>query len=111
MAKAFCVKAEPWDSFRISPDADVVINATSMGLGGAPSPDLEWPVPRGRGVALDMVYRAPKFLADAASRGWKTVEGLEMLIGQAAPSFEAFFGVPPPENYRALALAALEAQA
>jgi shikimate dehydrogenase len=54
-----------------------------------------------------MVYGAPKFLADAASQGWKTVDGLEMLIGQAAPSFEAFFGVPPPENYRALALAAL----
>lgn len=110
LAKAFRVQTAPWTDLRISPGAEIVINATSMGLGGTASPHLEWPSPSGPGVALDMVYGAAGFLADAAAKGWKTVDGLEMLIGQAAPSFEAFFGVPPPENYRALALAAIEVQ-
>ncbi len=111
LAKTFGVSAEPWTSRKIPPGTEVVINATSMGLGDTPSPQLEWPAPSGPGVALDMVYKAPSFLADAERKGWKTVDGLEMLIGQAAPSFEAFFAVPPPANYRALALAALGAPA
>jgi shikimate dehydrogenase len=111
LARAFCLKTALWEDLTISPGVEVVINATSMGLGGAPSPRLEWPSPSGPGLALDMVYGAPQFLADAASKGWTTVDGVEMLIGQAAPSFEAFFGVPPPANYRLLALAALEARA
>jgi shikimate dehydrogenase len=108
LAEAFGVNTAPWSGLKVSPGAEVVINATSMGLGETPSPRLEWPSPSGPGVALDMVYGAPGFLADAARQGWNTVDGLEMLIGQAAPSFEAFFKVPPPENYRALALVALE---
>jgi shikimate dehydrogenase len=111
LAKEFSVSTEPWADLKISQGAEVVINATSMGLGGTPSPRLEWPSPSGAGLVLDMVYGASQFLAAAKSKGWTTVDGVEMLIGQAAPSFEAFFGVPPTENYRALALAALEAQA
>jgi shikimate dehydrogenase len=34
-------------------------------------------------------------LKDAASRGLKTIDGLGMLMHQAVPSFEAFFGVKP----------------
>ena len=109
LAKAFGVATQPWANPKISPGTEVVINATSMGLGGTPSPQLQWPPPSGPGVALDMVYNAPGFLADAQRMGWETVDGVEMLIGQAAPSFEAFFDAPPPENYRTLALAALEA--
>ncbi|MFM8753212.1 MAG: shikimate dehydrogenase, partial [Phenylobacterium sp.] len=49
-------------------------------------------------VAMDMTYRPLQtaFLTAAAGRGLKTVDGLDMLIGQAIPSFEAFFGQPPP---------------
>lgn len=45
----------------------------------------------------------------AAARGLTVVDGLSMLIGQAIPSFEAFYGVRPPEDVdaRALALAAI----
>jgi shikimate dehydrogenase len=113
LADAFpsSAKAKSGAGFELSAGVEVVINATSLGLGDTPSPRLEWPAPSGPGVALDMVYKsAPtRFLADAAAKGWKPVDGLEMLIGQAAPSFEAFFGVAPPENYRALALAAVGA--
>jgi len=102
--------AAPYDILRAEVTADAVINATSQGLGSTQSPRLNWPV-GGRGrVAMDMVYKdeTTPFLADAKARGWDAVEGLEMLIGQAAPSFEAFYGAPPPPNYRALALAAVK---
>jgi shikimate dehydrogenase len=36
-------------------------------------------------------------LEAAAARGLRTVDGLDMLIGQAIPAFEAFFGQPPPD--------------
>jgi shikimate dehydrogenase len=113
LADAFPTSARtrPWADV-VSAGAEVVINATSLGLGDTPSPRLTWPAPSGPGVALDMVYRASRtgFLADAAEMGWTPVDGLEMLIGQAAPSFEALFGVAPPANYRALALAAAGAR-
>ncbi len=60
---------------------------------------------------MDMVYTplVTPFLAHGRRLGMRTVDGLAMLIGQAAPSFEAFYGRPPPEgvNVRAQALKAL----
>jgi shikimate dehydrogenase len=48
---------------------------------------------------MDMTYRPLRtpFLEAAAARGLRTVDGLDMLIGQAIPAFEAFFGQPPPD--------------
>lgn len=92
--------------------AAVVINATSLGLGGGEGPEA--PLERAPGaVVMDMVYKPlrTRFLDRAAARGHPIVDGLEMLIGQAVPSFEAFFGRPPPDiDVRALALAALESR-
>ena len=92
--------------------AAALITATSLGLaGGAPlNLDLS-PLP-GSAVVMDMVYKPLEtpLLAQARRRGLRTADGLAMLIGQAAPSFEAFFGRPPPSDVdvRALALKALE---
>lgn len=89
-----------------------VINATSAGLNGVGELPPMDAAPPGA-VFMDMVYSPlhTKFLRDAAARGRPTVDGLAMLIGQARPSFEAFFGVeaPPPEvvDVRALCLRAL----
>lgn len=49
-------------------------------------------------VVMDMTYRPviTPFLSEARAAGLTIVDGLAMLIGQAAPSFEAIFGVPPP---------------
>jgi tetratricopeptide (TPR) repeat protein len=57
--------------------------------------------------------RPELFLDRAKARGLRTVDGLEMLIRQAVPSFEAFFGQPPPEgvDVRKLCLEALEKSA
>jgi shikimate dehydrogenase len=40
-------------------------------------------------------------LVAAEKRGLATVDGLEMLIGQAALAFELFFGAAPPRQYDA----------
>ena len=59
---------------------------------------------------MDMVYKPliTRFLDRAAAAGHPTVDGLEMLIGQARPSFEAFFGIAPPEiDVRRVALEAM----
>lgn len=87
--------------------ATAVINATSAGLSG--QPDLEVPLNAtpDDAVIMDMVYRPldTTFLRQARALGRPTVDGLEMLIGQAAPAFELFFGRPPPPiDVRALAL-------
>ena len=91
-------------------DACLIVNATTLGLGGGSGPAAVFRLAREGAVALDMVYRPlrTEFLQRAANAGLSTVDGLAMLIGQAAPSFEAFFGVrPPPIDVRALCLTAL----
>ena len=91
--------------------AAAVINATSAGL--ADDSSLAFPLaatPDGC-VVMDMVYKplVTPFLAEAWALGRPSVDGLAMLIGQARPSFEAFFGESPPTDLdvRALALKAL----
>jgi len=91
--------------------ATAVINATSAGLEGDGGLDLPLESTAPDTVVMDMVYKPLEtpLLARARALGRPTVDGLEMLIRQAEPSFEAFFGEPPPAevDVRALALEAL----
>lgn len=95
--------------------ATAVINATSAGLAGEGTLDVPLETTQAACVVMDMVYKPLEtpFLAQARALGRTTVDGLEMLIGQARPAFEMFFGDWPPADVdvRALALAALEPQA
>ncbi len=96
--------------------ASLVVNATAAGLEGEGRFELPFHLLSPGAVVMDMVYKPLRtpFLRQAEAQGLRTVDGLAMLIGQAAPSFEALFGRPPPANVdvRALALAALgEAEA
>lgn len=88
-----------------------VINATSAGLADGGALDLPLAATPADCVVMDMVYKplVTPFLTQAQALGRPTVDGLAMLIGQARPSFEAFFGRPPPAgmDVRALALKAL----
>jgi shikimate dehydrogenase len=77
--------------------ATILVNATTLGMAGSPPLDLPLDaLPKGAIVA-DIVYvplRTP-LLHDAAKRGNRTVDGLEMLLHQARPGFEAWFGRAP----------------
>jgi 3-dehydroquinate dehydratase/shikimate dehydrogenase len=94
---------------------DVLVNATPLGSGACPG---QCPVApealRGSAVVFDMVYepRETPLLAAARARGCRVIDGLEMLLAQAAGQFEAWTGVPAPERaMREAALAALEGAA
>ena len=89
-------------------DTGLVINATSLGLGGGAGPAAPLELTPAGAVVMDMVYRPlrTEFLRRAEALGRRTVDGLEMLLRQAVPSFEAFYGQAPPASVdvRALAL-------
>ena len=92
-------------------EAGAVINATSAGLSGQGELDVPLAATPVECVVMDMVYKPliTPFLAQAEAAGRRTVDGLAMLIGQAVPSFTAFFGVAPPADVdvRTLALNSL----
>ena len=92
------------------PPAALVVNTSPLGMIGQPPLDLDLsPLPDDACV-YDIVYTPLEtgLLKAAKARGLEAVDGLEMLIGQAALAFEMFFGVAPPadgdEELRALLL-------
>ncbi len=74
---------------------DVLINATSAGLAGA-MPQLPESVFAAGAVAYDMVYGTDTpFLRYARAHGARSVDGIGMLVEQAAESFFIWHGVRP----------------
>jgi shikimate dehydrogenase len=82
--------------------AEAVINASPLGMIGCPEmPNnlLTALARRANGTTLfDMVYNPLEtaFLLTGRAAGGRAVDGLTMLIGQAARAFELFFGQSPP---------------
>ncbi len=106
------VRGYGWDELAVAcSGADALVNATSLGLQGSEALSFDLALLPEHAVVMDMVYRPllTPLLRQARKSGRPTVDGLAMLIGQAAPSFEAFYGVPVPEgvNVRAAVLKAL----
>mgnify|MGYP003625751491 CR=1 FL=1 len=90
--------------------AGLLVNTTTLGMQGAPPLDLALDALPGDALVHDIVY-APletALLAAARARGNRTVDGLGMLLYQAQPAFEAWFGVRPEVDaaLRAAVLAA-----
>ena len=85
-----------WEGdYAVPPEAEVVINATSIGLG-----DAEARVPlaidefESDMVVADVIFNPPetRLLRDAAERGCKTLDGLGMLVNQAVIAFKIWTG-------------------
>lgn len=80
---------------------DLVVNASPLGMAGQPPLAFDFShVPPGS-VVVDIVTNPLEtpLLAEARARGFETVDGLAMLIGQAAAAFEKFFGQAAPRAY------------
>jgi shikimate dehydrogenase len=79
---------------------DLVVNATSLGMAKQPPLlfDLSH-VPPGS-VVYDIVTAPVEtpLLVAARAAGLRTIDGLEMLIGQAAAAFRLFYGADPPRD-------------
>jgi shikimate dehydrogenase len=82
---------------------DLVVNASSLGMQGQPPLPFDWSHAPPGSIAYDIVT-APlvtPFLEGARARGHRTIDGLSMLIGQAAVAFARFFGAAPPREHDA----------
>jgi shikimate dehydrogenase len=74
-----------------------VVNTTSLGMQGKPEFRVPLDALSARATAVDLVYTPLRtaFLAEAAAAGCTIVDGLGMLIHQAVPGFERWFGQRP----------------
>lgn len=77
--------------------AMTVVNTTSLGMVGKPEFKVPLDALSPKAVVTDLVYTPLRtaFLENAAKNGCQTVDGLGMLLHQAAPGFERWFGVRP----------------
>lgn len=84
-------------------EADLLVNATSLGMTGSDALDLDLTLLPPAALVTDIVYTPLEtpLLRRAAARGNPVVDGLGMLLHQAVPAFEAWFG-PRPEVTQAL---------
>ena len=90
---------------------DLVVNASPLGMRGQPRLAFDWSHAPPGSIAYDIVTdpAETRFLADARTAGFATIDGLAMLIGQAAAAFTHFFGVEPLREDDAALLALLRA--
>ena len=78
-------------------DASLVVNTTSLGMLGKPEMRVPLDGLRAKTVVTDLVYNPlqTRLLKIADAAGCQTVDGLGMLLHQAVPGFEAWFGIRP----------------
>jgi shikimate dehydrogenase len=87
----------PWEGdFVVAPETDVLVNATSVGLGNAAArlavatdsftPPL---------LVADVIFNPPetRLIRDAKAAGCTTLDGLGMLVNQAVIGFKIWTGV------------------
>jgi shikimate dehydrogenase len=90
--------ALPWDDLAAELyEADLLVNASSLGMVGKPPLAVDIGALPERAVVADAVYvplRTPLIEA-AGARGLRVAEGLGMLLHQAAPAFARWFGARP----------------
>jgi shikimate dehydrogenase len=78
-------------------EAALLVNTTSLGMQGQPPLEMDLSPLAPSAVVADIVYvpLETRLLAAARARGLVAVDGLGMLLHQARPGFEAWFGVAP----------------
>ena len=95
--------------------AGLFVNTTSMGMEGTDVPVIDFSRMARDAIITDLVYTPliTPMLEMAQAQGMKTVDGLGMLLHQAVPGFEKWFGVRPAvtQELRALVVRDLEKDA
>lgn len=95
-------------------DTDFLVNTTSLGMQGSTGPEISLDAMPDTAIVTDIVYvpLITPLLSKARNRGLKIVDGLGMLLHQAVPGFERWFGVRPEvtQKLRDIVIADLEAE-
>jgi shikimate dehydrogenase len=110
------VKVKDWSERSVAArDAAVLVNTTAVGLKGDGSLGIDFAGFHPECVVSDIVYvpLETALIRDARRNGLRTVDGLGMLLHQAVPGFEKWFGVRPevtPELYERIAAGIVEAR-
>ncbi len=92
------VHAHPLEAFaELSAGANLFVNTTSLGMDGEPAPKLDFSHFAADAVMTDIVYvpLMTPFLKQAVGQNRPVVDGLGMLLHQAAPGFALWFGQTP----------------
>jgi shikimate dehydrogenase len=95
VAKLGAAGLDAWSD--LAPATALVIHATSAGMSGTPPLELNFRLLPRDATICDLVYRpleTPQ-LAQARELGLRCIDGLGMLMYQAVPAFEAFYGFRP----------------
>jgi shikimate dehydrogenase len=89
-----------------APGVDLLINASPLGMAGHPPLEIDLSRLARTATVMDMVYnpRETALLVRAREMGLRTVDGLSMLVGQAASAFAHFFGQGPGKPFDGPAL-------
>ena len=92
------IRVIPWDERESAlSTSDLLINTTSLGMNGQPTLELDLSNLPAAAIIADIVYipLETPLLAAARKRGLRILDGLGMLLHQAVPGFERWFGVKP----------------
>lgn len=101
MAERFpdaAISVSSFDAINVAlENADVLVNTTSLGMVGQPDLDIDLQALPTSALVTDIVYvpLETSLLKMARFRGNRTVDGLGMLLHQARPGFERWFGKAP----------------
>ncbi len=107
------IRVFDWDdrSQRLG-DCGLLVNGTQLGMSGGPGLDIDLGTMPRDATVYDIVYTPLEtpLLAQARSEGLNAVDGLGMLLHQAVPGFEKWFGVRPgvTHDLRAAVISDLE---
>jgi len=103
------VSAFAWDERNAHvAQACVIVNTTTLGMNGAGNPEIDFSVAQKDAVVADLVYvpLETPLLRSARTHGLVGVDGLGMLLHQAVPGFEKWFGIRPDVTSELYALVA-----
>ena len=99
---------------RVLEGAHFIVNTSTLGMNGAPPLNLDLSPAARDATVCDIVYSPLEtgLLSEARRRGLRAVDGLGMLLHQAVPGFEIWFGVRPEVTaaLRETVIAAIEAR-
>ncbi len=89
-------------------EASVIVNTTTLGMNGVGDPEIDLSRARKDAILTDLVYvpLETPLLRSARQHGLVGVDGLGMLLHQAVPGFEKWFGIRPDVTSELYALVA-----